>query len=105
MTLTTQTDRVAVPSASPLRSWRPVAGLLTVAAGAAVIPGAFLPWVEEFAGLIPIAGVRGDNGRVLAVAGAVLVAAGVWQLATGSQAARWFGGLTGFAAAAFSGHL
>jgi hypothetical protein len=101
----TRQERVAFPLASWLRGWRPVTAVITLAGGAAVITGAFLPWVEAFAGLIPIPGVRGDNGKILAAAGAVIVAAGLWQLVTGSQAARWLGGLFGFAAAAFAGHL
>ena len=76
-----------------------------MAAGALIITGALLPWVEAFAGLLPISGIRGGNGRELAAAGAVIVAAGIWQLARGGQAARWLAGLAGFAAAAFSGYL
>jgi hypothetical protein len=105
MTVSTQQDRVALSPVSWARGWRLMTALLTLAAGAAVIAGAFLPWVEAFAGLIPIPGVRGDNGKLLAVAGAVIVAAGMAQLVTGGHAARWLGGLTGFAASAFSGYL
>jgi hypothetical protein len=76
-----------------------------VAAGAVVLTGAFLPWVGVFAGLVQIPGVRGGNGRVLAVGGALIIAAGLWDLAGGSSKARWAGGLAGFAAAGFSGYL
>src|SRR5580700_813396 len=105
MTVSTQQDRIALARVSWPRGWRLMTALTTLAAGAAVITGAFLPWVEAFAGLIPIPGVRGDNGKLLAVAGAVIAAAGLAQLVTGGQAARWLGGLTGFAASAFSGYL
>jgi hypothetical protein len=105
MTVSTRPQRVALASGAWLRGWRPVAGVITLAAGATVITGAFLPWVEAFAGLVPIPGVRGVNGKILAAAGAVIVATGIWQLAAGSQAARWLTGLAGFAAAAFSGYL
>jgi hypothetical protein len=94
---------VAVPSWP--RGWRAAAGLTAVAAGALIITGALLPWVEAFAGLLPISGIRGGNGRELAAMGAVVVAAGIWQLARGGQAARWLVGLAGFAAAGFSGYL
>jgi hypothetical protein len=87
------------------RGWRAVAGLTSVAAGAAIIAGAFLPWVEIFAGLMPLSGVRGTNGRILAAAGAVIICAGLYQLARGGQRARWTAGLVGFAALAFSGYL
>ena len=105
MTVSTRQDRVALSPVSWPSGWRLMTALITLAAGAAVITGAFLPWVEAFAGLIPIPGVRGDNGKALAVAGAVITAAGLAQLLVGSQAARWLGGLTGFAASAFSGYL
>jgi hypothetical protein len=105
MTVSTRPERAALASGAWLRGWRPVAGVITVAAGVTIVTGAFLPWVEAFAGLVPIPGVRGVNGKVLAGAGAVIVAAGIWQLASGSQAARWLTGLAGFAASAFSGYL
>jgi hypothetical protein len=76
-----------------------------VAAGTAILAGAFLPWVEAFAGLIQVSGVRGTNGQILAAAGAVIAAAGLYQLIRGGQAARWVTGLAGFAAAGFSGYL
>lgn len=104
---TSSTQPARAPSAvrSRLRGWRPVAAVTTVAAGAVVIAGAFLPWVGVFAGLIQIPGVRGGNGRILAAAGALIVVAGLWDLAGGSPRARWAGGLAGFAATGFSGYL
>src|SRR5437667_12710846 len=43
--------------------------------------GAFLPWLSLFAGLHPLRGVIGLNGRLLAVGGALCLVAGVryWQ--------------------------
>ena len=87
------------------RGWRAAAGLTSVAAGAVILVGAFLPWVEAFAGLVRVAGVRGSNGRVLAAAGAAIACAGLYQLARPAEPARWFTGLAGFAAACFSGYL
>ena len=55
--------------AARLRNWRVIAGLAGVAAGITVVTGAFLPWVETFAGLIGIPGIRGGNGRILAAGG------------------------------------
>ena len=51
---------------SRLLTWRAAAGLIATAAGAAIITGALLPWVQAFAGLIQIPGIRGGNGRLLA---------------------------------------
>jgi hypothetical protein len=107
VTTTSSTRPARAPAAvhSRPRGWRLVAALTTVAAGAVVLAGAFLPWVGVFAGLMQIPGVRGGNGRMLAVAGALIIAAGLWDLAGGSPRARWAGGLAGFAAAGFSGYL
>jgi hypothetical protein len=88
-----------------LRSWQTAAGLVSVAAGAAIVIGTALPWVETFAGLIGIPGLRGSNGRILAAAGIVIVAAGIYHLIRGGQATRWLAGLAGFAALGFSGYL
>jgi len=105
MTTRSQPALRAVSLSSWPRGWRAVAGITAVAAGAVIVTGALLPWVEAFAGLIGISGIRGGNGRVLAVAGAAIAAAGIWQLAGGGQAARWLAGLTGFAAVGFAGYL
>src|SRR5881409_1624265 len=52
-----------------------------VVGGALIATGAFLPWLSLFAGLHPLRGVIGLNGRLLAAAGAVCLVAGVryWQ--------------------------
>lgn len=105
--MTTQTITGPVDQAAGAwpRGWRAAAGLTSVAAGAVIMVGAFLPWVEAFAGLVQVAGVRGSNGRILAAAGAVIACAGLYQLARPSERARWFSGLVGFAAVGFSGYL
>jgi hypothetical protein len=106
MSTTTQATipvRVA-PGAWP-RGWRAAAGLTSVAAGVVVIAGAFLPWVEAFAGLVQVSGVRGSNGQILASLGTLIACAGLYQLARPGERARWVAGLAGFAAAGFSGYL
>lgn len=52
-----------------------------VASGVLVASGAFLPWLSLFAGLHPLRGVIGLNGRLLAAGGVLCLAAGVryWQ--------------------------
>jgi len=52
-----------------------------VASGMLIVLGAFLPWLSLFAGLHPMRGVIGLNGRLLAVGGALCLVAGVryWQ--------------------------
>ena len=64
---------------SPSTQERLVASAAVVG-GALIATGAFLPWLSLFAGLHPLRGVIGLNGRLLA-AGAVCVVAGVrcWQ--------------------------
>ena len=88
-----------------LRSWQTAAGLAAIAAGAAIVTGTLLPWVETFAGLIGIPGIRGTNGRLLAAAGVLIAAAGIYHLVRGGQAARWLTGIAGFAALGFSVYL
>ena len=103
-----ETQAIPAPAAGPRawpRGWRAAAGLTSVAAGAVILAGAFLPWVEAFAGLVQVPGVRGINGQILAAAGALIAVTGLYQLVRGGQAARWITGLTGFAAAGFSGYL
>src|ERR1035437_5239656 len=98
----------AIPGPQPIawpRGWRAAAGLTSLAAGAVILAGAFMPWVEAFAGLVQVSGVQGSNGRILAAAGAMIVAAGLYQLARGGQLARWLTALAGFGAAGFSGYL
>jgi hypothetical protein len=70
------------------RSWQTAAGLTTIAAGAAIVTGTLLPWVETFAGLIGIPGIRDSNGRILAAAG-VLIAAQHESLVSISLAAAF----------------
>jgi len=45
--------------------------------GALIAIGAFLPWLSLFAGLDPLRGVIGLNGRLLAAGGGVCLVAGV----------------------------
>lgn len=85
--------------------WRTATGLTAIAAGAAIIAGTLLPWIETFGGLVAIPGIRGGNGRILAGAGAVIAAAGIYHLMRGGPAARWLAGLAGFGALGFSGYL
>jgi hypothetical protein len=92
-------------SPAPVQSWRLPAGLGATAGGAALISGAFLPWVTTFAGLIAIPGSRGSNGRILAAAGVVIAAAGLWHALRGGRWSRWLAGLAGFAATGFCGFL
>ena len=107
MIVTTQAEAQARagPVSSWPRGWRAAAGLTSVAAGAVIVAGAFLPWVEAFGGLVQVPGVRGSNGWILAAAGSVIAVAGLVHLARPGQAARWTAGLAGFAAAGFSGYL
>jgi hypothetical protein len=91
--------------AHPLRSWRTAVGLTAVAGGVTIVVGAFMPWVEAFAGLVHIPGVRGINGRVLAVMGVLIAVTGLFHAIRGGNRSRWLMGVAGFAATAFSGYL
>jgi hypothetical protein len=56
---------------------RSTPALLIVLAGLAIGIGASMPWMYYFAGLIPLRGVIGFNGRLLLAAGALCVALGL----------------------------
>lgn len=85
--------------------WRLAVGVTAIVAGAVTIAGCFLPWAEIFAGLVGVAGVRGLNGQMLAVAGGLTLAAGIWHIATGSALSRWVIGTAGAGILGFSGYL
>src|SRR5579859_1647205 len=100
------TQRAATrPQPVERRTWRMAAGLTAMAGGAIIVTGAFLPWVETFAGLIGIPGVRGGNGRIMAAAGGVIAVAGLCHAVRGSSWSRWLIGIGGFAALGFSAYL
>ncbi len=72
-----------------------------VAGGALMAIGAFLPWLTLYAGLHPLPGVIGLNGRVLAAGGAVCLAAGVRGWVRPAPVVRWVVALLGGAFAGF----
>src|SRR5437870_11844482 len=79
--------------------------LAAVAGGALLAIGAFLPWLTLYAGLHPLRGVIGLNGRVLAAGGAVRLVAGGRGWGRAAPGVRWVGGLVGGAPAGVSGWL
>ena len=97
---------VAVP-ARGARRW--IAPLLALAGGGAVALGSWLPWMSYFAGLVPLRGWIGLNGRALLVSGLVAAALGVAlgraHGARSRTAARWATGSLGVAVAAAAGWL
>ena len=56
---------------------RSLPAVLIVLGGLGIGIGASLPWMYYFAGLVPLRGVIGLNGRLLLAAGALCVALGV----------------------------
>jgi hypothetical protein len=69
---------VVVNESRPRVSRRPsTPALLIVLGGLGIGIGACLPWMYYFAGLVPMRGLIGVNGRLLLAAGAVCVALGV----------------------------
>lgn len=61
-----------------------LAPLLAAIGGSAVVVGSCLPWLSYFAGLVPLRGLTGINGRLMLVAGGVglLTALGLaWRAA------------------------
>jgi hypothetical protein len=70
-------DRVSNESRPGLLIQRATPALLIVLAGLAIGTGALLPWMYYFAGLIPLRGVIGLNGRLLLATGGLCVALGI----------------------------
>lgn len=70
-------DPVLNESRPGLLTLRATPPLLIALAGLTIGIGAFLPWMYYFAGLVPLRGVIGLNGRLLLAAGAMCVAFGV----------------------------
>ena len=60
-----------------LRASPAVAPLLAIAGGGAIAIGAWLPWMSYFAGLFPLRGVIGLNGRLLLATGIVATLGGL----------------------------
>jgi hypothetical protein len=73
----------------------------TIAGGALLAIGAFLPWLTLFAGLHPLPGVIGLNGRVFAAGGAVCLVAGVRAWLRPAPVIRWVVALLSGALAGF----
>src|SRR5207244_10958570 len=69
--------------------------LAAVAGGGLMAIGAFLPWLTLYAGLHPLRGVIGLNGRFLAAGGAVCLVAGVRGWVRAAPVVRWVVSLVG----------
>jgi len=63
--------------------------------------GAFLPWLTLYAGLHPLRGVIGLNGRILVAGGALCLVAGVRGWLRPTPGVRWVVALLGGALAGF----
>src|SRR5438034_7080912 len=75
--------------------------LAAVAGGGLMAIGAFLPWLTLYAGLHPLRGVIGLNGRVLAAGGAVCLVAGLRGWLRPTPGVRWVVALLSGALAGF----
>ncbi len=111
----TSTQSASSWLASPHRPFVPAAGLAltgrlavagaAITGGVLVLIGAFRPWLSTFAGLIAYPGVTGTNGRVLAGAGAAVVAIGIGYALRGGRRLRWALGGAGFGLVTFCAYL
>src|SRR5207249_12117759 len=75
--------------------------LAAVVGGVLMAIGAFLPWLTLYAGLHPLPGVIGLNGRILVAGGAPCLVAGVRGWLRATPGVRWGVGLLGGALARF----
>jgi hypothetical protein len=73
--------------------------LLAAVGGAAIAAGACLPWMSYFAGLFPLRGLMGVNGRLMVLAGVIgLLTAAALTRRPASRArfvGRWAAGVLG----------
>src|SRR5436309_15865396 len=79
--------------------------LAAVVGGVLMAIGAFLPWLTLYAGLHPLRGVIGLNGRILVAGGALCLVAGVPGWLRPTPGVRWGGALPGGGRAGFGGRL
>lgn len=103
-------DRTPSGAAVPADRTRSVRGrvpvtVLALVGGVTATVGAFLPWIAAFAGLVTFAGVRGLNGRIVAVTGLLISVAALWYAVRGGPRLRLMIGLLGFALSTFVGYL
>jgi hypothetical protein len=82
----------------------PVAVLAGVG-GAMAVAGSALPWLSLYAGLHPIAGTTGLNGRILMGLGLIALVLSAAHLLRGGNTTRWLLAFTGFAIVALGGWL
>src|SRR5437764_10087408 len=75
--------------------------LAAVVGGVLMAIGAFLPWLTLYAGLHPLRGVIGLNGRFLVAGGALCLVAGVRGWLRPTPGVRWVVALLGGAFAGF----
>jgi hypothetical protein len=103
--MSTSSPARAARPARPAPAARSAVGLAAVAGGGAALAGCLLPWAEIFAGLIGVSGIRGTNGRILAVAAVLAIAAGLWHLIRGGAVSRWAIGLLGAGVLTYAAYL
>lgn len=91
----------ATTSIASIDARRWLAPVLALAGAGAVALGSWLPWMSYFAGLVPLRGWIGINGRALLASGVVASGLAVTlQRVTGTRSralTRWATGFLGFA--------
>jgi len=102
MSTLTMPTRTAAVAHSGARARLPVT-TLGVLGGALAIGGAAVPWLSLFAGLQPVTGTDGMNGRVAAGLGGATLAVALLFLSIGRPGLRWLLGILGFSILAISG--
>ncbi|MEX1172807.1 MAG: hypothetical protein WEG56_09370 [Chloroflexota bacterium] len=105
--MSTHVHTPAIPFPRALAGSRqhgPVA-LVAGVGGAMAVAGSALPWLSLYAGLQPISGLEGLNGRILMGLGLIALALSMAHLIRGGTTTRWLLAVTGFAIVALGGWL
>jgi len=82
-----------------------IVAMTAITGGGLLIAGAFLPWLSLYAGLHPLRGVIGLNGRLIAAGGVVCLGSGAVEWWHPTIVARRISFALGVALTAFAGWL
>jgi hypothetical protein len=92
----------AIESALTQGLQRRLVTVLAIGGGSLLIAGSVLPWLSLYAGIDPISGIDGLNGRLLAGTGAVSAAAGLIYMWQPSKQLQYGLAALGFVASGFA---
>lgn len=79
-----------------------MSGVIGIAGGTLVVVGSWLPWFTLYAGLHPLRGITGLNGKLLAASGLLAAFVGLLLLMKPRRALHWLLGSLGLCLTLFT---